>query len=115
MIKHVHNLYLQFDLLHKVVFHDLFLVDDFDGEDIFTNLVSYFVNFTKTSYTDITVRKWFKIIFPALPFFISENRWRKEQYPVFDIIYFIFKMWRNVNRLDDGLLLWLLAHIKLNF
>lgn len=115
MIEHVHDLDLQFNLLNEVVFHDLFLVNDFDGEDIFTNLVSYFVDFTKTSYTDITVRKRLKIVFSALSFFIPENRWRKEQYPVFDIIYFILQMWRNIDRLDDGLFLGLLAHIKLNF
>ena len=111
MIEHVHNLDLQFDLLHKVVFHNFLFVNDFDGEDIFTNLVSYFVDFTKTSHTDITVREGLKIVFPALPFFVSENRWRKEQYPVLDIVYFIFEMWRDFDRLDDGLLLLLLAHI----
>ena len=57
MIKLIHNLYFKFDLLNQVMLENLFLVDNLDGKHVFGDFMSYFVYFSKATYTDIGVGK----------------------------------------------------------
>jgi len=47
---------------------DFCFVDNFDGKDVFGNLVPHLVDFTKTTYANVRVCEGFKIILSALPF-----------------------------------------------
>jgi len=78
LVKLVHDLDLQLDLLNQVVLNDLRLVDDFDGVDILGYFVSHLVNFAEAADTDVGVGERLKVITATLALFSPDHRWRQK-------------------------------------
>ena len=53
VVKLVHDLDLELNLLDEVVLDNLGLVDDLDGVNILGHLVAHFVNFSKATDADV--------------------------------------------------------------
>ena len=55
VIQLVHDLYLKLNLLHQVMLQNLLLVDNFDSKHVFAHFMSYLVNFSKPTDTNIGI------------------------------------------------------------
>ena len=57
MVQLVHDFYFKFDLFNEVMLQYLLLVDDLDGKHVLGYLMSHFVNFSKTTNSNISIGK----------------------------------------------------------
>jgi len=89
MVQFVHYFDFQLDLLNEIVFQDLLFINDFNCKYILGHLMPNFIDFSKSTNTNVWISKGFKIVFAAFSFLTSGDRRRQKQNSIFNVVDFI--------------------------